>query len=204
MLSMSSPTRYAVVGTGYRATMYLDAIAGEYRNVAQLVGFCDSCQARMDFHNQRIAEQFKAPPVARFMSEEFDQMIRQTKPDWVIVTSPDHTHDDYIIRAMQLGCDVICEKPLTIDAPRLRAIFHAIEKYRRTLKVGFNLRYAPHVSKVWELLRQDVIGKPLAVDFSWVLDTDHGADYFRRWHSQKHHSGGLLVHKATHHYDMVN
>jgi predicted dehydrogenase len=70
--------------------------------------------------------------------------------------------------------------------------------------VGFNLRYAPHVSKVWELLRQDVIGKPLAVDFSWVLDTDHGADYFRRWHSQKHHSGGLLVHKATHHYDMVN
>jgi predicted dehydrogenase len=32
----------------------------------------------------------------------------------------------------------------------------------------------------------------------------HGADYFRRWHSQKKMSGGLMVHKATHHFDLVN
>ena len=32
----------------------------------------------------------------------------------------------------------------------------------------------------------------------------HGADYFRRWHSHKENSGGLMVHKATHHFDLVN
>jgi predicted dehydrogenase len=37
-----------------------------------------------------------------------------------------------------------------------------------------------------------------------MLDTDHGADYFRRWHRKKENSGGLLVHKSTHHFDMVN
>jgi predicted dehydrogenase len=37
-----------------------------------------------------------------------------------------------------------------------------------------------------------------------VLDTRHGADYFRRWHRDKANSGGLLVHKATHHFDLVN
>jgi len=53
-------------------------------------------------------------------------------------------------------------------------------------------------------MMQQVIGRPLAVDFSWLLDTRHGADYFRRWHRDKANSGGLLVHKASHHFDLVN
>ncbi len=48
------------------------------------------------------------------------------------------------------------------------------------------------------------IGDILSVDFHWLLNTLHGADYFRRWHSQKSSSGGLMVHKATHHFDLVN
>jgi predicted dehydrogenase len=49
-----------------------------------------------------------------------------------------------------------------------------------------------------------VIGEVKSVDFHWVLDTAHGADYFRRWHRSKENSGGLFVHKATHHFDLVN
>lgn len=37
-----------------------------------------------------------------------------------------------------------------------------------------------------------------------MLNTSHGADYFRRWHRDKRNSGGLLVHKSTHHFDLVN
>jgi len=44
----------------------------------------------------------------------------------------------------------------------------------------------------------------LSVDFHWLLDTRHGADYYRRWHRNKANSGGLMVHKATHHFDLVN
>ena len=40
--------------------------------------------------------------------------------------------------------------------------------------------------------------------FEWALDTVHGADYFRRWHRDKKNSGGLLVHKSSHHFDLVN
>ena len=47
---------------------------------------------------------------------EFDKMIEEIKPDCVIVTSVERTHDWYIIRAMELGCDVITEKPMTMDA----------------------------------------------------------------------------------------
>jgi predicted dehydrogenase len=49
-----------------------------------------------------------------------------------------------------------------------------------------------------------LIGDVKSVHFEWLLDTYHGADYFRRWHRDKRNSGGLLVHKATHHFDLIN
>jgi len=70
--------------------------------------------------------------------------------------------------------------------------------------VTFNYRYAPAYTKLREVVMSGVIGEPRAVDFSWMLDVRHGADYFRRWHREKINSGGLLVHKATHHFDLVN
>lgn len=48
------------------------------------------------------------------------------------------------------------------------------------------------------------IGQVTSVHFEWVLDTVHGADYFRRWHRDKTNSGGLLIHKSSHHFDLVN
>jgi len=57
---------------------------------------------------------------------------------------------------------------------------------------------------VRELLEGGAIGEIGSVEFSWLLDTAHGADYFRRWHRDKANSGGLLVHKSGHHFDLVN
>jgi predicted dehydrogenase len=201
---MSQKKRYAVVGTGGRSGMYIDALANEYRHCCDLVGFCDLSRTRMDWYNQRISEKFHAPVVAPYLAESFERMIAEQKPDVVIVCSMDSTHHQYIIRSMELGCDVISEKPMTIDAEKARAIFAAIDRTKRSLRVTFNFRYSPSVTKVRELMMQGVVGKPTAVDFSWVLDTSHGADYFRRWHREKDKSGGLLVHKSTHHFDLVN
>jgi predicted dehydrogenase len=105
---------------------------------------------------------------------------------------------------MALGCDVVTEKPMTTDVEKLQAIFEAIESTGRSLRVTFNYRYTPAYTQFRKLIMEGVIGQPLAVDFSWMLDTSHGADYFRRWHREKENSGGLLVHKATHHFDLVN
>jgi predicted dehydrogenase len=131
-------------------------------------------------------------------------MVKAQKPDVVIVTSIDRTHHRYVVRAMELGCDVISEKPMTVDETKCQAILDAIARTGRKLRVTFNYRYAPHNTKIRELIRDGVIGEVRAVHFEWMLDTRHGADYFRRWHRDKRNSGGLLVHKATHHFDLVN
>jgi predicted dehydrogenase len=201
---MSQRKRYAIVGTGARAGMYVDAISATYREYAELVAFCDLSQTRMDWYNQQLQSRSGLPPRSLYHADQFDRMIEETKPDVVIVATIDGTHHRYIVRAMELGCDVITEKPMTTELGKMKAIFDAIERTGRSLRVTFNYRYAPAYTKLRELVMQGVVGRPLCVDFSWILDTSHGADYFRRWHREKQNSGGLLVHKATHHFDLVN
>jgi predicted dehydrogenase len=200
---MSGRKRYAIVGTGARAGMYVEALLSRYREIAELVAFCDLSQIRMNWYNHKLQE-VGLGTVPTYPAAQFDQMIAETKPDTVIVTTIDATHHLYIARAMELGCDVITEKPMTVDAEKTKYIFDTIERTGKSLRVTFNYRYAPAYTKFRELIMQGTIGRPMAVDFSWILDTSHGADYFRRWHREKQNSGGLLVHKATHHFDLVN
>jgi predicted dehydrogenase len=196
--------RYVVVGTGGRSVMYIDALAGTHRKTASLVGLCDLSRVRMDYYNHRIEKKHNHPPVPTYLAADFDRMIAEQKPDGVVVCTIDSTHHEYIIRAMKLGCDVISEKPMTTDAAKAKAIFDVIAATGRQLRVTFNMRYAPMIAKVKEVMANDVIGTPRLVTLNWSLDTRHGADYFRRWHREKDKSGGLLVHKSTHHFDMIN
>lgn len=197
-------TKYAMVGIGGRAAFYYQALASNYRETTELVGFCDPNQKRMEYANEVLSKEYSYPLVPTYHSARFEDMIKEQKPDVVIVTSIDRTHHRYIIRAMELGCDVITEKPLTIDEEKLDMILEAVERTKRKLRVTFNYRYAPHNSIIKELIMKRVIGDIYSVHFEWLLNNQHGADYFRRWHRDKRNSGGLLVHKATHHFDLVN
>lgn len=184
--------------------MFYDALATTYKETCELVALCDTNQTRMDYTNTQLCELGLPGAVPTYKAADFDRMVAEQKPDVVIVTTIDRTHHQYIIRAMELGCDAITEKPLTTDLPRCQAILDAVERTGRSLKVAFNYRYAPIRSKVKELIMEGAIGEVKSIHFEWLLDTTHGADYFRRWHRDKRNSGGLMVHKSTHHFDLVN
>jgi predicted dehydrogenase len=201
---MGSRTRYAVVGTGGRAGMYIGAICGPHRDTAELVGMCDPSRVRMAFYNDRLLGFLGLDPAPTYHPDAFDAMVAETAPDVVIVTSVDATHHSYMVRALDLGCDVVCEKPMTTTAEHAQAILDAVERTGCNLRVTFNYRYLWGPQQLRRLVAEGAVGRPRHVNFEWVLDTAHGADYFRRWHREKQHSGGLLVHKATHHFDLVN
>jgi predicted dehydrogenase len=201
---MSAKKRYALIGTGGRARFFYGAIASEYRETSELVAFCDVNQTRMNYANRLLVEEYGYHEIPTYKAHDFEKMIEEQKPDYVIVTTVDRTHHTYIVRAMELGCDVISEKPMTVDEEKTQYILDAIERTGRNLRVTFNYRYAPHNTKIRELIADGVIGDVHSVHFEWLLNTQHGADYFRRWHRDKRNSGGLLVHKSTHHFDLVN
>ena len=196
--------RYALVGAGSRAAMYIDPLAGAFEDEARLVALADPNPGRLSYHNRRLEEKLSHPQVPAYHSDDFDRMVDETQPDVVIVTTVDAFHHKYIARAMELGCDAVTEKPMTIDADRCNLIMETIAGTGRALRVAFNYRWAPGATKVRELLAEGAVGEVLHVDLDYWLDTSHGADYFRRWHRRKHSSGGLIIHKATHHFDLVN
>lgn len=183
--------------------MYRKAVLDTYADHAEMVGYCDLNRGRLELA-QRQDRELSGVDVPLYDAGDFDRMIAETKPDTVIVTTMDGVHHQYIVRAMELGCDVMSEKPLTVDEVKCRQIIETQRKTGKKCTVTFNYRYSPHRTQVKDMLMSGLIGDVLSVDFHWLLNTFHGADYFRRWHSHKENSGGLMVHKATHHFDLVN
>jgi len=182
--------------------MYSEATVEQFPQTCQLVALCDTNEGRLRLRAEWARE--RGVEVKTYPADQLDQMIAETKPDVVIVTTKDSTHDQYICRAMEMGCDVITEKPMTTGEIKCQHILDTQKKTGRTCTVAFNYRYAMPRTQIKDLLMSGVIGNVVSVDFHWLLDTRHGADYFRRWHRNKRNSGGLLVHKATHHFDLVN
>jgi predicted dehydrogenase len=197
--------RYAFVGTGHRAQMFFDALLDSHADVGTPVALCDVNATRMGYYNEMwTAARADAVPLTTYAPERFGVMLEAERPDAVVVTTPDHTHADFISAALVHGCDVVTEKPLTTDLRGCQVILDAARRSPADLFLTFNYRYSPRNAKVKELVAGGAIGQVTSVHFEWVLDTVHGADYFRRWHREKANSGGLLVHKSTHHFDLVN
>ena len=202
---MSSKRRYVVVGTGHRVQMYLDAMSGDHKEDADLVALLDPNPGRLQVHRNWLSDAgLDMSGVTTGHPDSLEQVIEESRADRVIITSPDFTHAGLIARALDAGVDVVVEKPLTINPESTRQIAEAVERSGRHVVVTHNYRYSPRNSGLKELIKNGSIGTPLSVTFEWVLDTAHGADYFRRWHRDKANSGGLLIHKASHHFDLIN
>jgi predicted dehydrogenase len=190
--------KVAIVGTGSRGSFtWGREVVQKFSDVVEIIGLCDHNGKRVEAAKQLIGT--GAPTFT-----DFDKMVKETRPDAVTVTTVDATHARYIIRAMELGCDVISEKPLCTDEEQCQAILDAQKRTGKKITVTFNARHGLKHKKIKELLMQKAIGNLISIDFHEYLDTSHGADYFRRWHRLKENSGSLLVHKASHHFDLAN
>jgi predicted dehydrogenase len=197
-LAQPRKRRYAIVGTGDRASFMWGApIVKEYSDIVEFVGLSDPNIKRVEVSKELIG--VNCPTFTNF-----DEMCDRTKPDLLTVTTVDAFHAEYIVKALDRGIDVITEKPMVIDEAQCRAVLDAEKRNNRKIVVTFNYRYAPKHIAIKETLMSGEIGKIVSVDFNWYLDVYHGADYFRRWHRLRSKGGSLWVHKATHHFDLIN
>jgi len=190
--------RYALVGVGSRGySMFAQPLVRDYADVAELVALCDVNAHRLALANRQL--ETSIPTYG-----DYEAMLLAVQPDAVIVCTVDRTHRAAIVAALEAGCDVITEKPLATTAHDVRAILEAERNAGKRVRVAMNARYGAESELFYRLLRQGVVGEVFSAEFAEYLDTSHGADYFRRWHRRKQNSGGLLVHKASHHFDQLN
>jgi len=194
--------RYALAGVGSRGmSMFALPMLRDFADCAELVALCDLNPLRLQNAVRELA------PLAGHALPAYTslgEMLAVTHPDTLIVATIDRTHADIAVQALEAGCDVILEKPMATTAEGVRRILQAERATGHSVRVSFNARYGAPTETIARLLREGIIGEVLSAEFIEYLDTAHGADYFRRWHRRKENSGGLLVHKASHHFDQLN
>ena len=196
----SKKTKVALVGTGSRGSAtWGKSLLDGYGKWVEMVGLCDINPKRMEYAKKYIGTQAKT-----YEAKDFDRMIQETQPDTVIVTTTDSFHVDYIVRAMELGKNVISEKPIATEAEQCQRIVDTEYKTGKNVTVGFNMRFGNESYEMKKILNSGDLGRILSVEFQEYLDQSHGASYFRRWHGKIKYSGSLLVHKASHHFDLIN
>lgn len=173
---------------------------GTFQDISTLVGLLDIDPARFEVYRSRFPQHADVPTYGEF---EFEKMIRETQPDVIITAGRDDTHAHYIIQALRHDLDVITEKPMATTGEDCRKILDAEKASKGQVTVTFNYRYAPIHSRIKELILEGRIGRVTSVDLNWYLDTHHGSSYFKRWNRRREHSGGLSIHKCSHHFDLV-
>ncbi len=203
---MTDRTRYALVGAGNRAQMYVDAITERFADRADLVAWSDPNPGRLDYYEELLDRPVGAGPGPLRAGPAGVDDRRAGRADAVVVTSPDVTHAPVIVDCLQRRGRR--RRGEAADHRRGRAARPSARRSAETgrqVAVTFNYRYSPRNTALQAADRRRARSATVtSVHFEWVLDTVHGADYFRRWHRDKANSGGLLVHKSTHHFDLVN
>ena len=204
-MQQSSKTKLALVGTGIRGIgAFGNSLIRRYPDKIEYVGLCDKNPGRVEAGKEIIGVNCPTYSDLNNPLSAFDKMMNERKPELVIVCTTDSTHDDYIVRGMELGANIITEKPMATDERKIQRIIDAENRTGKKCLTAFNYRYSPLRAKMYELLNAGEIGELTSIDFNWYLDISHGADYFRRWHRLMDIGGSLWVHKACHHFDLLN
>ncbi len=200
-------TRYAICGLSCRGIYhFVLPLLGKnhpggpnFNETSELVAVLDIDEPRVRGFYEKADVQ-----IPFYLPEGFDRMIAETKPDVILVVSQDYSHCEYIVKGLRAGCDVIVEKPMVINGEQVRAVQAAERETGKSVRVAFNYRYTPTHKMLKRMIMEGKLGRITNVEFTYNLDTFHGASYFYRWNRERSKSGGLCIHKCTHHFDLIN
>ena len=196
---MPARKKVALIGASTRAIYaFADPLVKDYRDTHEIVGCFD-----INPHRIGVMSDFIAAQVPAF--DHIDAMFRQTRPDLVIISTVDATHAAYIEKAFEYEVDCVSEKPLCTTAEQCRRL-REVQAARPHVQAftSHNYRYVPFALRIKRIVDSGKLGRLRSLIFHEQLDQRHGASYFRRWNREKKNSGGLLVHKASHCFDLMN
>ncbi len=193
-----SKKRYVIVGASSRCRdMFLINLVEKFADEVEITGVYDVNKLRSEHFKAIAGDQMT-------VYDDFEKMLDAEKPDAVLVTTTDKYHHEYICRALRKGYNAISEKPITTNYSNCIEIAKAVSETGKGVATTFNCRFMPMFAKMKEIIMSGKLGNILNINYEYFLNRVHGGDYFKRWHSDMENSGGMLVHKSTHHFDVIN
>ncbi|WP_242119585.1 inositol 2-dehydrogenase [Aestuariivivens sediminicola] len=176
--------RFAIAGLGRIGKIHLDNLL-KVNNV-EVVAVMDPLEASQQYARKRgIA----------FVVDTYEELLKVTPFDSVVICSPTDTHADYVELAAKEGINIFCEKPLDLSLSRVNQVIKTINETNVKLMLGFNRRFDKEFKKVQQLVKNGAIGQPHIVK---ITSRDPGAPPI----SYIEKSGGLFLDMTIHDFDM--
>lgn len=197
-IELDKPITVITLGAGNRGNVYGD-YALKYPDQIDIVGVAEPITIR----NDRYAKKHNISDENRFNTWE-DVFKKPKFADAVIISTPDRLHYGPCMKALEMGYDVLLEKPISPSEQECRDILALAKKTGRIVAVCHVLRYAPYFVKLRELIQGGAIGEVVSIQHMEPISHVHMSHSYVRgnWHDSKKNTPIILA-KSCHDLDII-
>src|SRR5688572_5377710 len=195
---IDKPVTAITLGAGSRGNVYGN-FAEKFPNLLDIVGVAEPITIR----NERYATKHKIADTNRFNT--WERVFERPKfADAIIITTPDALHYAPCMKALEMGYDILLEKPIAPTEKECRSILALAKKTGRIVAVCHVLRYAPYFVKMKELIAQGTVGEVISIKHLEPIEHLHMAHSYVRgnWHNSKETTPIILA-KSCHDLDII-
>ena len=190
--------RLVIIGTGTMGQEHMRVAALLGR--ARIHGIYDTQSLSMDTAEANFLP-LQSQPLVRY--NDLSSACNDPAADALLICTPNHTHFDVLRTAMQSNKPIFLEKPMATELQDAAEIVRADEAYESFIQIGLQYRYKPQYLEAFrEALDNRALGQIKTVSVSEYRPPF--LDKVDQWNKFARLSGGTLVEKCCHYFDLIN
>jgi predicted dehydrogenase len=155
------------MGLGFAGFKHLRAFSNNPRTIISAV-----CECNEEKLNQ-VAEEFDVP----ILTKDFDKLLKAGM-DVVVICIPDHLHAEYVLKALECGLNVLCEKPLVTSIEDAGIIVRASKKAGKIFMTGQCARFFERSQLAASLIKSSQLGEIFFAEADYLHDC---AEFLKDW-----------------------
>lgn len=179
---MSAEIGVGVIGAGGIAQIAHLPVLSRFDEV-RITGLCDNDLSKA----KALADRFGIADVY----DDIEDLLRFSRPDAVVICTPNHLHEVHVQAALSAGVHVLCERPLALSLRGTEKLIAEQKKTDRVLMVGMNNRYRSDVQVVRSFLQRGDLGRLRAIRAGWYLFRPSRIAF--GWRLKKEQAGGGVM-----------
>lgn len=187
---MRKPIKVLIHGTGFAGQGHAEAFRYAGAEVVGIVGRTESVV-------KEVAAQLATP----YAGTHWEEALQTLKPDIVSIATPGGAHEIPIIQAIQHGCHVFSDKPLSTTGESAQRLYELAEQKQVKTAFAASFRYMPDVIHAKRLIEAGEIGEPQEVECISHFNLEKHIPY--GWSHRKEDGGGRLNNNFTHKLSIV-
>ena len=182
--------KVGIIGCGGIFPRHIEAI--EANSDFELVSVCDIQKLLV----KSLGKRYKVPSYT-----DYKELIVIEEPNFIVIATPNSLHKEQAIFALEKGCDVLIEKPVSFNIQDVKDIQDCADRTNQKVYCVLQVRLNPTVSLIKEVLNEGLLGEIRG--FSFTQRWQRPLEYFSGWRGEPDIGGGILYETGIHYLDIL-